>query len=555
MQPLGQAVDDVPRRVEPAALLARARVDVPERGLRAKRAIAASRTAREKALLLAVDALGVAGDVPRAHGLRGAVVACSDSPRRSFILGALTASAGRLPEAIAALREVTERPDFHAQPELFGPVTSSLAIICAYAGEGAEAITWARRALDSERPAVTVEVTAKQALALGLSISGRGGDGVAVLESLSPTRIAPEPYEAELLATRGNLKAWCGDPLGAIEDLSAVIRWSRTGSVPRSLPNAYSSLAEVEYRAGRWEDGSTHADLAVSLAQDSDQVWELPFTHAVASFFHAGRGDWTIAGEHIEAAHRASDAAPLPLSVFYACLASARLASLRGDWDAALEALALMRSWAAGPVTATLGRRTWELETEALLAAGRVEDAARVLGRSGSELLDNGDAIARVQLWRLRGMLEHARGRHSQARDAFLQGQMAAKDAKSPLAEGELELAYGHLLRKTGRRSAATVQIQLARDLFEGLRARPRVQQCNAELGACGVRARSGTANDYGLSAREQVVANLVASGKSNREVGEELYLSTKAIEYHMRNIFTKLGIRSRHQLASRLAG
>ena len=376
-----------------------------------------------------------------------------------------------------------------------------------------------------------------------------------MLESLSPTRIAPEPYEAELLATRGNLKAWCGDPFGAVEDLSAVIRWSRTGSVPRSLPNAYSSLAKVEYRVGRWADGSTHADLAVSLARDSDQVWELPFAHAVASFFHAGRGDWTIAGEHIEAAHRASDAAPLPLSVFYACLASARLASLRGDWDAALAALALMRSGAAGPVTATLGRRTWDLETEALLAAGRVEQAARVLERSGSELLDSGDAIARVQLWRLRGMLEHARGRHSAARDAFLQGQTAAKDAKSPLAEGELELAYGHLLRKTGRRSAATVRIQVARDLFGGLRARPRVEQCDAELGACGVRARSDTANDYGLSAREQVVANLVASGKSNREVGEELYLSTKAIEYHMGNIFTKLGVRSRHQLASRLAG
>ena len=132
---------------------------------------------------------------------------------------------------------------------------------------------------------------------------------------------------------------------------------------------------------------------------------------------------------------------------------------------------------------------------------------------------------------------------------------MAAKDAKSPLAEAELELAYGHFLRKTGRRSAATVRIQLARDLFEGLRARPRVEQCDAELGACGVRARSVTAGDYGLSAREQVVASLVASGKSNREVGEELYLSTKAIEYHMGNIFTKLGIRSRHQLASRLAG
>jgi DNA-binding CsgD family transcriptional regulator len=56
-----------------------------------------------------------------------------------------------------------------------------------------------------------------------------------------------------------------------------------------------------------------------------------------------------------------------------------------------------------------------------------------------------------------------------------------------------------------------------------------------------------------GLTAREQAVAALVATGRSNREVGAELYLSTKAIEYHLGNIFAKLGVRSRHQLAARL--
>ena len=48
-------------------------------------------------------------------------------------------------------------------------------------------------------------------------------------------------------------------------------------------------------------------------------------------------------------------------------------------------------------------------------------------------------------------------------------------------------------------------------------------------------------------------MAALVASGSSNREAGAELYLSTKAIEYHLGNIFAKLGIRSRHELAARL--
>ena len=64
---------------------------------------------REGALLRAVDCLGVAGDVPRAQSLRDEVAACRESPRRSFVLATLTASAGRLAEALAALTEVTER--------------------------------------------------------------------------------------------------------------------------------------------------------------------------------------------------------------------------------------------------------------------------------------------------------------------------------------------------------------------------------------------------------------------------------------------------------------
>jgi DNA-binding CsgD family transcriptional regulator len=61
--------------------------------------------------------------------------------------------------------------------------------------------------------------------------------------------------------------------------------------------------------------------------------------------------------------------------------------------------------------------------------------------------------------------------------------------------------------------------------------------------------------NRFGLTAREDVVARLVASGKSNREVAEELFLSTKAIEYHLGNVFAKVNVRSRHELAGRLTG
>src|SRR5207302_8136227 len=116
-------------------------------------------------------------------------------------------------------------------------------------------------------------------------------------------------------------------------------------------------------------------------------------------------------------------------------------------------------------------------------------------------------------------------------------------------------LDYGHFLRTAGSRRKAIAPLRLAREQFEVLRARPFLERFDAELAACGVHGQArGAGDDDGLTAREQVVARLVASGKSNREVAAELYLSTKAIEYHLANIFAKLGIRSRHQLASRLS-
>ena len=154
--------------------------------------IAADRELGERALLRAVDALGLAGDVPRARELREAVERCADTPRRSFVLGCMIASLdGRLDESVERLLAVTRRRDLADDPELIGPLTSSLAIICAYAGRGPEAIEWARRALSVQTDAPAVTLTARQGLALGLAQCGRERDAIESLSS--PSLVAGEP--------------------------------------------------------------------------------------------------------------------------------------------------------------------------------------------------------------------------------------------------------------------------------------------------------------------------------------------------------------------------
>ena len=517
--------------------------------------LAATRQLGEQALFRAVDALGVAGDVPRAQGLRDAVAACSDSAERSFALACLTASAYNLEQAIEELIAVTERPDFGADSELFGPVTSSLAIICAYAGRGSKAIEWAERALGGTSATATVKLTARQGLALGLAACGRELDAVAALDSLSTSRAVPEPFDAELMATRGSLKAQAGDFLGAVDDLNAVIRWSRAGALLRSLPSAYSSLGEAEYRLGRWQDGATHADLAVSLAEDSGQDWQLPVAHAVASLFPTGRGEWELATEHILAGHRLAEHAPFPLNLFYVGVARAYFAAARDDPDGELAVLRSLWSTLPPGVATAFRRRAYELEADALLRVGRPKEAARLIDEIGHGRVEGPENVGAVEAWRLQGVLDQALGATGKARAAFLRGEDVAQSAGSPLAEGTLELAYGRFLRKTSRRRIAASRLQMARERFERLRAQPFVEQCEAELSACGVGARRrDDQNDYGLTPREQAVVTLVASGKTNREVGAELYLSSKAVEYHLANIFAKVGVRSRHQLSARLS-
>ena len=517
--------------------------------------IAGSASVREKALLRAVECLVLSGDIPGANSHLESLLSCSDSARRSYTIGMLTATAGRLPEAEATFRDVMARPDYLQDPGLEGPATASLAIVCALLSRGVDAIDLAQRALATTEAPATARTTARQALALGLLMAGRGDEGIAQLESLSASRIEPEPFEADLLIARGSLKAWWGDLPGAAEDLSAAIRWSRAGVPFRDLPNAYGALAEVEYRLGQWDDGLAHADVAISLGEESDRAWDLPFVHAVASYLNAGRGNWSAAAAHVESARRAAEATPLPMCMYNACAAAAHLAWVRGEWDAVLHALGPLQALLWKGLPAGLGQRFVQaMAAEAMLLSGQLDQAQGLLDLLDRELDGAPEGSTRVELWRLRGMLEQARRRPAGARAAFEHGKEVARAVASPLSEGLLELAYGQFLRKNGSRRSAIAALRAGGDLFGQLGAHPFRTRCELELTACGIRPRDHSGeNRYGLTAREDVVARLVASGKSNRQVAVELYLSTKAIEYHLSNVFAKVGVRSRHELAGRL--
>ena len=96
----------------------------------------------------------------------------------------------------------------------------------------------------------------------------------------------------------------------------------------------------------------------------------------------------------------------------------------------------------------------------------------------------------------------------------------------------------------TGKLTGAVEAWRLRGVLEQGLgvTGKPAMRSCGARMSR---RARGRRLPKEPLSApREQAVAALVASGKTNREVGAELYLSSRAVEYHLANIFAKVGVR-----------
>jgi DNA-binding CsgD family transcriptional regulator len=113
------------------------------------------------------------------------------------------------------------------------------------------------------------------------------------------------------------------------------------------------------------------------------------------------------------------------------------------------------------------------------------------------------------------------------------------------------ELAFGEYLRRSRQRVRAREHLRSALEAFEDLQARPWAARAREELRASGETARRRSQTDTPrLTAQELQVAQLVQQGLSNREVAERLYVSPRTVDFHLRNIFSKLGISSRAALA-----
>jgi DNA-binding CsgD family transcriptional regulator len=123
-------------------------------------------------------------------------------------------------------------------------------------------------------------------------------------------------------------------------------------------------------------------------------------------------------------------------------------------------------------------------------------------------------------------------------------------------AVARAHLLYGEWLRRENRRRDARTELRAAHDLFTAMGIEAFAERARRELLATGDRMRNRTAGTASeLTAQEEHIARLAVAGRTNVEIGTQLFLSTRTVEWHLSKVYAKLGVGSRRELRRALAG
>ena len=145
--------------------------------------------------------------------------------------------------------------------------------------------------------------------------------------------------------------------------------------------------------------------------------------------------------------------------------------------------------------------------------------------------------------------------RAADADEHFREAIELHRRGETALELARTELLYAARLRRRRKPTEARELLRDAVKIFRDYHAEPWARAAVAEMRAAGGPSRptGDVAELAELTAQQREIANLVAAGATNREIAGRLFLSTRTVEHHLRNIFVKLGIRSRTELAARL--
>jgi DNA-binding CsgD family transcriptional regulator len=188
---------------------------------------------------------------------------------------------------------------------------------------------------------------------------------------------------------------------------------------------------------------------------------------------------------------------------------------------------------------------------EAAAHAGDIDLAGDALERLAQTTQPCGTDLALGIEARSRALLSNGTAADDLYREAV--DRLSRTQLRPELARAHL--LYGEWLRREGRRVDAREQLHAAHDMLAAIGMEGFAERARKELLATGEKARKRTVETRDdLTAHERQIAELARDGLSNPEIGARLFLSPRTVEWHLRKVFGKLAISSRHELANVLA-
>ncbi len=523
-----------------AAFLERSAMLTPESARRAQRLLAAARAKRDAGALDAALGLLVAVEAGPFDALRAAEVErlrgqIAFDQRRGSDAGRLLLSAARRLEPLDA--ELARQTYLEALEAAMWVGDLDIP------GSVMEVGTPARSAPPAPSPPRVVDV-----LLDAFALRFTEGYTVAAptlkraLELLLAQNVANDKVGRSLWLTGGRAGAMIAPELWDFESWLALAtrqaQFARDSGALVHLQFALNLLAWNHVVAGDFTAGALLFDEDRLIAEATGNP-PLGFPEMVLA---AWRGQETEASALIEATLRDATARGLGTVGNYATYASSVLYNGLGRHDAARDA-----AWRVFEHD-QLGYGPFVVP-ELVEAASRTGDMAIV--SAALEWLSERTRVSPTE-WAL-GIEARVRALLSEGEVAdglYLESieRLGRTRVRVELARGHL--LYGEWLRRKNKRVDAREHLRAAHELFDSMGAEAFAERARRELLATGETVRKRTVETRGdLTAQETQIAQLARDGLSNPEIGTRLFISPRTVQYHLRKVFLKLGIRSRSQL------
>ncbi|HEX8086800.1 MAG TPA: AAA family ATPase [Solirubrobacteraceae bacterium] len=383
---------------------------------------------------------------------------------------------------------------------------------------------------------------------------GKAEEIFSAREQFLLTADAP-PGIMEVFASGAHGSMWMEQFGRAQRVIDRVIDTARSTGALAQLAYPLAVRAQLNFRRGAWTAGYADAEEAARVSRETGQESALSYALQMQAEIEAALGRFDDARDHASEAIDLALRTETPVFGPYARAALGTIALAEGQIDVAVSEFETAREELVAIDLPAPGELFWTIElVEAHARGGAADRAAAELARLEELVGPEHPPVHQAQLERCRALVATD---HDEAVAHFERALEHHAQSKTPFEHARTQLAYGERLRRRKLRNEARDYLRTALDTFERLGARPWAERARSELrtgGGAAAGAPSAPLSEV-LTPHELQVAMIVARGATNKEVAAQLFVSPKTVEHRLGNIYKKLEVRSRTELARIVTG